>query len=443
MEIAVVSHQFDSTGLVYRLLKEGNTIYIWVQKEKLKALEGFPVKRAFPGTTLEGFLNKNKKKLIIFDGQEYSSWQDKLRHEGCRILGSSPFGEKIEQDRVFQFEVAKRLGINVPDTYPVSTIEEAIEICRREKGPFVVKQSGNLPKTLNYVGQLENNEDVIYHLISMKERFKDKIKGKFVLQKKISGIEVATCGFFTPNGWLKTQNNKVLLEVNFEHKALMDGDRGPSTGEMGTVAYFKEGENLIFQKMVKPLEGILKYFRNYGPVDANCIITEEGQCFLLEWTLRLGYPITDLYWILLEPNVSLTMFLNAIVDGSKIPTPDTESWGIVWVLAFPIFPYEKSKTIEDSYFGEILIIPEDIEPYINPGYLSKWNIGGKKQWVISDNYGYALTLTLKDTDLKRLVKRGPEMLERILPSKKGFYRTDIGVRVIEALENPHLSKWIG
>ena len=438
MEFAVVSHGLDGTGFMYQLLNEGNKVFFY-SPVKYKAFEGFGAKRIY--TDVETFIQKNSKKIIIFDGQEYSTLQNQYRQRGLKILGSSLFGEKIESDRIFQYEVVKKLNIPTPTTHLVSSVDEAIEFIRKNPGRWVLKQSGNMPKTLNYVAQDPKSEDLIFHLWAIKEKFKGKLKGKLVIQEFVEGVEAAVAGFFTPSGWLKTQKDKILLEVNFEHKPLLDGDRGPTTGEMGTIAYFKEGENLLFRKFLAPLEGILRYFSNWGVVDANCIINDK-EAYLLEWTIRFGYPITELYQTLLEP-ITLTQFLLAMVNGSKIPTPDTSSWGAVWVLGFPTFPYEKAPETEESFKGHILIIPPEVKKYVNPGLVNRVKIDGQYYWQIASQFGYALTLTLKDTDLKSLIKKGPEMMEKIIPAKKGFYRADIGERVLECLKEDFIDYWLG
>ncbi len=427
MRIAIVSYQGDSSGLAYRLMQEGNQVHIWTQK-KVKYLENLD-DIYHERVKLETFIGKFATDLIIFDGQEYGKTQTILRKQGMKVIGSSVLGEKIEDDRILQYKIARYLNIKMPDTFIFDDIDEAIKFLKREKVPYIMKQNDNLPKSFNFKTQIPDNTDLIMHLYALKKKY-PQIRGNFVLQKIVDGVEVATSGFYTQSGWLKGEGGEILLEVNFEHKALLEGDRGISTGEMGTVAWFVEGENRIFNEMIRPLEPLLSKFLNFGNVDANCIVTPEGELYLLEWTIRFGYPITDLY---LELVPDVTDFVNKILTGGIVKVDEFPTVGIVWVLGFPVFPYEKAKgKIESFLYEQLIFTDRNVFDHFHPGFVS-WD-KKNKTWYISDNYGYAGTITVKGQDLEKIMKIGVKMIESIIPAKKGFYRRDIGERVIKALK---------
>lgn len=436
MKIAVISHGFDCSGWAYLLKNEGNSVYIWVEKN-IRALENIANIRVFHSEeiSLQDFVQKHQKVgLIIFDASEYGAMQENLRKEGLKILGSSRLGEAIEKNRVLGYEIAKRLNINIPQFWTFKTIDEAISFLAQNSGKYVLKQSGNLPKNFNFIGQ---SDEIIDHLLGFQKRCKNLIKSnkiridRFVLQEYIEGVEVATAAFFTPNGWLRTTNDKILLEVNFEHKKLCPFDIGPTTGEMGTVAYFVEGENRIFQEMLKPLEFLLASYSNWGVVDANCIITEDEKIYLLEHTIRFGYPITDLYKILCQKQLglNLTQFFLSIANGTRVPY-EGEGFGITYVVAYPNFPYEDAKNKVESYLFEYISFPNDNDIIIAPGFLSR---EGNK-WYISDVFGYAYTINVWGKTLESAMRMGREALERIHPKSGAFYRPDIGERVLKALK---------
>lgn len=433
MVIAIVSHGFDASGIAYLLKNEGNVIHIWVEK-KIRALENVAGIKVFHSDeiSLEEFIEKNKKAgLILFDGSEYSAIQDRLRKEGLNVVGSSKLGEAVERSRIIGCEVAKRCGINIPNYFVFNSLNELKKFLRESKGKYVLKQSGNLPKNFNFSG---DSEEIIEHIEGFEKRNKKSLQsGKikienFMLQEFIEGYEVAVAGFFTPQGWLRTEKGRILLEINFEHKKLAPFDIGPTTGEMGTVAYFDSGRNIIFEQMLEPLEKLLASYSNWGVVDANCIVNEEG-IYLLEHTIRFGYPISDLYSILLDKQlgISYTEFLNCIATGTKVPEIKMEGFGIVYVVAYPIFPYENVKAKEESFLFEYVRPPEKDGYVFCPGLLSR--DAGK--WYISDVFGYAYTISVFDEDLEDAMKKGKELLNEIHPKSSAFYRPDIGERVRE------------
>jgi len=429
MKIAFVSYQFDGSGLMYHLARQGHSVYVWAEKyDCLRGVDGVQIYKKSQ-IKLETYIEKVRDEvdLIVFDGENYGFYQDYYRKVGLPVIGSSRFGEVIEEKRELQNKLAQKLGVRKPKFHIVEDIGEVINYIKRNRKRYILKQSGNLPKTFNYKAKLEDSEDLILHLLSLKRRFGDRYSGRFIIEEVVEGVEVATSAFWTPYGWLRTIDDEVLIEVNFEHKGLLDGDRGVTTGEMGTVAWFDQGENRIFREMLVPLEPFLQRFNNWGNVDANCIVTPEGDLYLLEWTIRFGYPITDLYCELVP---DMARFLMAIYKGNVVEVNLYPIIGVVLVLAFPIFPYELVRNITDSYLYEYLIIPEDVSFY--PGLV---NYDKKRSlWYLSDNYGYAGTIAVKGRDLKSLIKRVVSKVESIVPSHRGFYRTDIGKRVLEALE---------
>ena len=433
MRFAIVSYQADSSGLAYALAKEDNQIFYWVEKN-YRFLENVRNITHERGIKLQTFLGRHATDYIIFDGQEYGNIETQLRKEqNMKIIGSSLLGYKLEKDRVLQYKIAKYLNVRMPETFVFSDIDEAIKFLKKEKTAFIMKQNGNLPKDFNYKSFMPDNYDLILHLEALKKRY-PKIAGNFVLQRVVEGVEVATSGFYTPFGWLKGENGRVLLEINFEHKSLLEGDRGIATGEMGTLAWFSEGENRIFTEMVKPLEPLLLKFMNWGNVDANCIVDENGDLYLLEWTIRFGYPITDLY---IELTPSITDFILSLYTGQPAKVYQFPTIGIVWVLGFPVFPYEKAKGRIESFLEERLIFTDkSVMKHFHPAFVS-WD-NENKTWYISDVYGYAGTITAKGEDIERVMRRGVKMIESIIPSKKGFYRRDIGERVVKALKKDYV-----
>lgn len=429
MRFAIVSRIGDFSGFAYVLALRGHKVFLWTLNE-VKYLEGVRNIEHERGITLLSFLKKHKDDFLVFDGQEFGIYQQLMRRGGAMSIGSSVFGARIESSRYAQYKVAKAIGVRIPETRFFESIDEAISFLKKEKKRYVLKQNRNLPKSFNYVAEFDDSYDLILHLEALKKRYPD-IQGNFVLQRFVDGVEVATSGFYTSRGWLKGGMD-VLLEVNFEHKSLIEGDRGIMTGEMGTVAWFIEGENRIFNEMVKPLEPLLEKFGNCGPVDANCIVDENGDIYLLEWTIRFGYPISDLYTELCpEPD----RFLISIYTGEKVSVKEYPTVGIVWVLGFPIFPYEKAKDVMESFIHEPLIFTsEEALRQFRPGFVN-WD---GTTWVISDDYGYAGTIVLSGTVIEDVMERGVKLIQSIVPSRKGFYRTDIGARVIEALKKDYV-----
>lgn len=429
----VIGEVGDGLAIAHRLANEGsNVTYFNCDKQADEVGIGFKnLKRVSQTKTdLHSFVMKNKDAIFLFDGSEKGSLQDRMRKLGLKVIGSSSFGDRIERDRIYGHEIAKKYGIKTPETISVENVNEAVKFLKQNKNKdFILKQTGDLPKTLNFKGK---TDDIIKHLYVMEAKLGDKLSGKLVIQEYIKGYEVAICGMYAGDKWLQ-QNGKTIIELNFENKKLLEGDRGVSTGELGTVAKFIEGENEVFTQMVKPLGTELKKVNHYGEVDANCIYTEKGELYLLEHTIRNGYPISDLYTEL--NNINLSEFYNNWIEKKETDF-NIEDWGVVLSLAVPLFPYEKSNNKIDSMIGECINISElteEEQDHLHFYEVNQTDIKEfKNEFTVAEVFGYIGTITNKDKDYNVANSNCLNILEKIEISGK-IYRRDIANAVKERI----------
>jgi phosphoribosylamine-glycine ligase len=145
----------------------------------------------------------------------------------------------------------------------------------------VFKPCGELPPDTTYVSMSPNNEDMLYHLDKLEKLSKGS---EFILQEKVSGIEVSTeCLYY---------RGKPILPCNstFEEKKMLNGNLGPSVGCAGSVVVIWEGPCFIYDQVFKPLERMLASNDYTGPLDWNCIFDPlSNKLFVLEGTPRFGY----------------------------------------------------------------------------------------------------------------------------------------------------------
>lgn len=440
MKFCIISVSMECAGFAYRLEEEGNTVYVWNKDRYFnEVLTGFPnIKRFYASSTpLKDFIKRNIDAIFIFDGSEFGTLQSAMRKNGYRVVGSNEVGDRLEKDRIWGTQLAKKLGIRVPTSIEVKSIDDTIKYIKGRPRKYIVKQTDNLPKTLNWKASRDDSEDLIKHLLTIKGKYQHSLDGQIVVQDYIEGYEVAIAGWFNGADWIR-QDGQILTEINFENKALLDGGHGLSTGEMGTGMYFQLGLNRMFLEMVHPLTPILAKTRYVGCVDANCIVNTNG-IYLLEHTLRFGYPISDLYLELL--NVPFGSFMSRLATGYTDGYMfDTDNKGIVLTLAFPTFPYETVNNVKESFYNEIIdfsrLTPEDMK-HVHYSEVKKMTLGDYTNQIgIASSFGYALTITGKDKDISLANTKALRILERIIPSSKGFYRKDIGRATLERMGQP-------
>lgn len=79
-----------------------------------------------------------------------------------------------------------------------------IDHVRKNPAPYMIKPLGKVQnvKRLLYVGRDDDGGDVVDVLRAYETAWGDRMKG-FQLQRRVSGVEVAVCGFFDGNRFVR------------------------------------------------------------------------------------------------------------------------------------------------------------------------------------------------------------------------------------------------
>lgn len=145
-------------------------------------------------------------------------------HRNVAVIAAGQEAAHWEIDRQAGQALLRKHGIATLPSKEFSDYDAAIAHVKKHDKRFVSKPAGDeADKSLSYVSK--SPADMVYML----ERWKKlgKLKGSFVLQDFVSGIEMGTAGWFGPGGWNEG------WEENFEFKKFMNDDLGVATGEQG------------------------------------------------------------------------------------------------------------------------------------------------------------------------------------------------------------------
>lgn len=282
MKILVLDAEKCGLPFAMRCQAAGHDVRFWVSQEKggdrCRIGDGIVQKVAHWEPSM-----KWADLVVMTDNTKYAAALRPYFREGYPILGTTEEAAELELDRVVGQKAMERAGIPVLPYEEFTSYEEAADFVRKTKKAWVSKPwGGAADKNLSYVPA--SPEDLLCRLARWK---KEGLKGKFVLQEKVEGgMEMGVGAWFGPGGFGP-------IEENWEHKKLMVGDLGPTTGEMGTVMrYVKSSE--LFEKVLRPLETELHRRRFVGSVDINCMIDSRGRPWPLEFTCRMGWPAFNL-----------------------------------------------------------------------------------------------------------------------------------------------------
>ena len=364
--------------------------------------------------------------VILADNTKYLREVDAWRkNHGIKVVGATQEAAAWELNRTLGQSVFKKAGISVPPFREFTDYDAAISFVKREGRRFVSKPCGDEPdKSLSYCSK--SPEDLVYMLMRWKKA--QKLKGKFILQEFVPGVEMAVGAWFGPHGF-----NEGWCE-NWEEKNLMAGGTGPATGEMGTILRYVKRSKLA-DKVLKPLESALDDLGYVGYVDVNCIIDEEGNPWPLEFTMRMGWPTFNIQQALHKGDC--VEWLANLSDGrdSRPLLLNKIACGVV--LAIPPFPYSqevKKEVVGIPVYGLDKVM-ERVHPCEMMMATAPQDVDGKV--VVTPSLVTAGAYVLVATGVGDTVRRARSQAYRTLDTLKvpasPFWRPDIGIRLKKQL----------
>jgi phosphoribosylamine--glycine ligase len=342
---------------------------------------------------------------------------DEFQKEGLRIWGPTKAAAKIEWSKAFSKNFMREHGLPTAQFKTFTDYEEAKNYTSRQKLPVVIKASG-----------LALGKGVI--ICETKEEAYQALEGIFV--KKIfgeAGSEVVIEEFLTgPEISIHAFSEGVnysIFPASQDHKKVSEGDKGPNTGGMGTIAPvpFVSTELLkeIEDNIVAPTLSGMKSENNtfVGLLYPGLILTKDGPK-ILEYNARFGDPETQTYMRLLDTDI-LDIF-DACIDGelNEIEIKWKALFACTIILASAGYPgsYEKGKIItgieEAEMQAEIVVF--------HAGTQMKRN-------ELLTNGGRVLGVSATGSTLEEALEKAYKAVKKI--SFEGMqYRTDIGKSAI-------------
>lgn len=366
-----------------------------------------------------------KDGLIIFDDIGYGAIQDRLRKQGYTVFGGSALGDRLEEDRYYAQKIFSQHGMRIAASRDFEKIEDAITFVGENPRAWVVKQHDGAAKMLNYVGVLHDGSDVLTVLKNYQSNNLRECE-PIHLQEKIEGIEIGCARYFNGKDWVGP------IEMNIEHKKFFPGNIGPTTSEMGTLAWYddKPEANKLFQETLALLKPHLIECDFRGDIDINCIVNETG-AYPLEATPRFGSPIIQLHSELHRSPWG--EFLHAVASGQNYDLDWNNGYGIVVLLAVPPFPYaSKIRSLSSKgmkiYFGNDFT--ENDRNHIHYETVSSHGADDLASLYVSDNDGYVLSVTGLGDTVEEARENTYALVRKIIIPKM-FYRDDIGESFIK------------
>jgi len=268
--------------------------------------------------------------------------KDECQRYSIPVFGPDAKGAQLEGSKVFAKNFMKRNNIPTADFYVASSYGEAISYIERY-GLKAIKADGLAGgKGVVIPQDLESARDALYRF--MVEKRLGTSGERVVLEDILVGREVSC--FIITDG-----KDYILLPSAQDYKRAYDGNRGPNTGGMGSVAPIAMSEDIqkkIRERIIeRTLEGLKREEINYRGVIYFGLMLVDGEPYVLEYNVRLGDPETQALVPLIEDDL-LELFYETTV--SRLPKVDLKlksMYSCCVVLASSGYPehYEVGKEI--------------------------------------------------------------------------------------------------
>lgn len=408
-----ISWESLSGDLAWQVKNEGHEVKVFVKREADRDV-------------YEGMLDRvddwqkhaDWADVIVFDDTGFAEHAEKLRKAGKKVIGSSAYSDRLEEDREFGQAEMKRVGMSTLASENFTSFDEAIKFVEKNPGRYVLKPSGQIPsemKGLLFIAEEEDGKDLIEVMRHNKKAWSKKIQ-KFALQKYASGVEVACGAFFNGKDFI------LPINVNFEHKRLFPGEIGPFTGEMGTLCYWSD-PNAIFNTTLAKMKDSLAQSGYVGYADINCIATSKA-IYPLEFTCRFGYPTISLQMEGIQ--TPMGEFLYRMASGENFQFKTKRGFQVCVVIAVPPFPYDDKGTYSVYKDSGILFKRREGEGIPEGVHLGDVKLDEGDLHLAGDS-GYALVITGAGTTVDEARKQAYSRIRNIILQNM-YYRTDIGER---------------
>jgi len=344
---------------------------------------------------------------------------DEFKKNKIPIFAPTIEAARLEGEKKFAKELMKKYNIPTPQFEIFTDEKSAKRYIEAQDAPIVIKASGLAAGKGAVVCQTKDDAFTAVERTLVQNEF-GKAGETIVIEEFLTGEETSI---------IAISDGKTIIPLisSQDHKALLNGDKGPNTGGMGAYApaplVTQELEKEIHRKIFNPLlRALQKEGIEYcGVIYAGIIITEKGP-YVLEFNCRFGDPETQAILPLLESDLSEIMFatINGKLTGIELKW--RKDYALCVVAASNGYPgkYEKGKEVTGNLHNrdDIIIFHAGTE---------------KKDGKLYTAGGRVLGITGIGSTLSQAKQKAYQALSEI-KFDGIYYRTDIGDKGIRRIE---------
>ncbi len=341
---------------------------------------------------------------------------DYFKGKSIKVFGPDKISSKLEGSKIFTKEICQKKNIPTSSFKICESLKESTEYLKNSNFPLVIKADGLASGKGVYICKNFNDAK-----IASKEIFDGKFghADQILIEEFLDGEEMSY--FVVVDG-----KNYEFFGSAQDHKRVGEGDVGKNTGGMGCYSpsrllnddlEFKIRKNIIEPTLsaINELGGVYKGFLYVG------LMIKDDEPYLIEFNVRMGDP--ECQTILPSLNTDLMDIFLSCCDGtlSQSKINFSKSKSICIVLCSKGYPEKFNNNIEIKNLEQLKLLEN--QNIFHAGTL-------KTTTGIISNGGRVLNFVSTSDDFLKSRDEATNLIKK-LNWKNGFFRSDIGYRVIK------------
>ncbi len=340
---------------------------------------------------------------------------DALEAVGVPCFGPRANAALIEGSKAFAKELMKKYGIPTAAFETFDDLDRALAYLDTAPIPTVVKADGlALGKGVVIAFTREEAKQAVISM--MRDKRFGRSGERVVIEEYLTGPEVSVLSF-------TDGETLVPMVSSMDHKRAGDGDTGPNTGGMGTVApnpYYtpavaEECMRTIFLPTIRAMKAEGRPFK--GCLYFGLMLTPDGPR-VIEYNCRFGDPETQVVLPLLESDLLTVM--QAVTNGTladcEVRFSDRHAACVV--MASKGYPVSYEKGFE-------ITLPDDLADHVVVAGAAL------KDGRLVTSGGRVLGVTATGDTLKEALATAYDRVRRVTFAN-AYYRRDIGEKAMKA-----------
>ena len=366
---------------------------------------------------LKDFIIQNEIEFIIIGPEKplVDGIVDYLEKFNIKVFGPNKIASQLEGSKIFTKKLCEKYKIPTAKFGIFSNSKTALSFLQNCNFPIVIKADGLAAGKGVYISEnYTEASKAVYEIFDGKFGKAENL----LIEEFLNGEEMS---FFI----ISDGKSYKMFGTAQDHKRVFEGDLGKNTGGMGAYSPSRlESDELnlkIINKIIEPtLKGLRELNCEYkGFLYAGLMIV-NGEPFLIEYNVRMGDP--ECQTLLPKLKTDFSIIINKCINQKL------HELNIEWYDDKSICIVLCSKGYPDTYEKNLTLNLEKLNLEKNQ---FMFHAGTKvANNIIVSNGGRVLNIVTRSNDFKSARESSLKLLKEI-NWDNGFYRKDIGYRVIQ------------